>query len=268
MEHKDLIKQELNQISPLLAEIGNRNGFKVPKGYFENLTENVLLKKNAASFDEAILTFPKINSFTTPENYFESTEKLIVDISKKMVDDEPILTFSKLSAFKVDEVYFENLSSHVFEKIKNSELNQELIKVESFSIPENYFETNPDKFLAAAKASEQTETKVISWFHSGYFKFSAAAAVAAFIIGITFLFQSKSTISVNQELTAQEIKCYLQTHTEDVDELQLTDKVVKANVKKTIINSIPKQNKVEIEKQELKNYLENELDETDLNDAI
>lgn len=270
MEQSNKIKYELNEISPLIASIGNRNGFKVPERYFETLVDNLIIKKNGFTTDEYFLSYSKVGSFNVSENYFTDFKNSIIEESKNKFDFEQELNISKVSSFNIPENYFENFNDILTKKLESEKIKVELINFENFSIPQNYFESNPDKFLQAAKASVQLETKVISIFNKTYFKFSAAAAVVAIIIGVTFLFKSQPSSTINNELTAQEIKCYLQNHTEEVEDLQLTEKVVKADEKKVSnnFNHNSSSTTKKIEEQDLKNYLENELDEADLNDAI
>ena len=270
MEENNKIKHELNQISPLIASIGNRNGFIVPERYFESLVDDLISRKDELNKDEYFLNYSKVHPFDVPENYFIDFKNSIVGASKNQLDVEEELNISKVSSFNIPENYFEKFNDTLSEKLESEKLKVELINIENFSIPENYFESNPDKFLQAAKNAEENQTKVISIFSKSYFKFSAAAAVVAIIIGITFLFKSNSSSTINNELTAQDIKCYLQNHTEEVDDLQLTEKVVKADEKKLNRNSMIKSSSStkKIEEQDLKNYLENELDESDLNEAI
>ena len=59
----------------------------------------------------------------------------------------------------------------------------------------------------------------------------------------------------------------MQNHAEDVEDLQLMENpVVKVSATKKVIPQVD--NKKESEKKELKEYLENEVDESTLNDAI
>ena len=135
----------------------------------------------------------------------------------------------------------------------------ECSKINHFNAPENYFEHNAAQILAAAKNESKEKGKIISWFNQTTFKFAAAASVAAFLVGVAiFTNQPKSVDSA--PLTAQEIKAYLQNNSEDVDELQMTETPVSKPI------SAP--TKAEKEKKQLKEYLENEVDESTLNDAI
>ncbi|MEY4875228.1 MAG: hypothetical protein RL708_377 [Bacteroidota bacterium] len=269
MKQNDSIQNELKHIAPTLLEIGNATAFKVPSQYFENIAELVCDKAKNQNEIEAVLPFSKLNQHLTPENYFENLWQEI-DLKKENSLGE-LDAFSKTNAFTIPENYFDNLADNMLAKAKElntAETTISFSKTNQFSTPENYFESNVENILASIKNNEEQKNgKIISWFNTSIVKFSAAASVAAMIIGMAILFQHPKQ-EINQNLTAQDIKCYLQTHTEEVDDLQLTEKIVKSDMVKPSIKNIPTPITIEKEKTDLKNYLENELDEEDLNDAI
>ncbi|MFM2225880.1 MAG: hypothetical protein RJA07_2082 [Bacteroidota bacterium] len=269
MKQNDLIKQELNQISPTIAAIGNREVFKVPQGYFENLPEAIANSTKNTIDIESVLPFSKANNFIVPENYFENLTATITEkINTESISAE-ILPLSKLSSFETPHNYFNNFANTIVATIKNNDENELVInfgKTNPFNIPENYFENNVEQLLLSAKNSTKENGKIIKWFNTSTFKFSAAASVAALLIGVLFLFH-QSEQPINENLTAQEIKAYLQNNSEDVDDLQLGDKkIMKPSNKPSVI--VNQKKKIEQEKKELKEYIENEIDESELNDAI
>ena len=299
MNTSDSILKEINEISPIVAAIGNRNGFQVPQGYFESQvdlhlqkaksaveTENILpfsklnhfnspenyFKEFAPNlpqtkFDELVLDYSKINSFNVPENYFETLADKILAQTKLVSEEEKALEFSKVNAFNVPENYFDNLADKILAQTKLIGIEEEaseVSKINMFSVPENYFENNVEEILAKVKQSEKG--KVVSLFSKATFKFAAAASVAALLIGVAIFFNQPNQ-NTEQALTAQDINAYLQNHAEEVEDLQLMENpVAKASTTKKVIPQID--NKKESEKKELKEYLENEVDESTLNDAI
>ncbi len=52
-----------------MTDFKRHNPFKVPKGYFEKLEEELCNSEDSIS---------KLNPFSTPENYFEDLEKKIL----------------------------------------------------------------------------------------------------------------------------------------------------------------------------------------------
>jgi hypothetical protein len=81
---------ELQELSPILYSIPNKNVFTVPQGYFENLAGNILNKVNneadaAAELKELSPMLHGIQSknvYTVPQGYFESLSENILDKAK------------------------------------------------------------------------------------------------------------------------------------------------------------------------------------------
>jgi hypothetical protein len=266
MKTNKLIQNELEQISAIVAEMAYRNVFKVPPHYFENLDEQIIGKM--INLEDDVLNFSKSNQFNTPENYFEDlAEVVLLNTTASQFNDNEV-ELSKVSNFSIPTNYFENFSESILNKVKSTDIEEtiEASKINTFDVPDTYFEINENRILQVVKKSNHQTGKLILWFNKTSVKFTAAASVAAFLIGVALYFNIQQQSANNQKLTAQEIKCYLQNNTEDVEDLQLTETpIIKAAPVKNVIKKA--ENK-EIEKNELKEYLENELDESVINEAI
>ncbi|MEY2828145.1 MAG: hypothetical protein RIQ33_3 [Bacteroidota bacterium] len=266
MKTNTSIQNELEQISAIVAEIAKQHVFKVPENYFNQMHEQILSKINVA--EEDILMYSKSNPFNTPQGYFENLADVILlhitssQTSEKEIDESKILNFI------TPDNYFENFSESILSKVKSATVEPTINanKINSFEVPYNYFENNETQILKIVKQTNQPTSKLILWFNKTSIKFTAAAAAAALIIGVALYFNIQHQDVSNQKLTAQEIKLYLQNNTEDVDDLQLTETpIIKTYPTKKEIKHVDTK---QIEKNELKEYLENELDESAINDAI
>jgi hypothetical protein len=130
---------------PRLAELKNKQGFIVPANYFETC-ENKLELINYPT----LLKQHKQTGFEVPANYFEEAETL--ELSKVFDDTQELSGFKVLSSLK---------------------------KENPFTIKENYFDQSQKQILEA-----NTKTARVIGLFSARTLYSAAAAVAAIVIGI------------------------------------------------------------------------------------
>jgi len=126
MEKTSEILNELQAISPFLADIEKINVFEIPNDYFQLLDKRiittVLLAGNGKNEVQKV-----------PEGYFEGLSNKILSAIKNTKDAEgetddakreikyisPVLfSLKDRSIFTVPEHYFENLGSNVFTKIR------------------------------------------------------------------------------------------------------------------------------------------------------
>lgn len=156
------ILQELESISPLLAQIPKVNVFRVPENYFGELAEKL-----------ALFIFINKN-----QPYSESIEARIH------------------SPLKVPEGYFETLSDRILAKIKNSETQNEEDELKHdfpilhslkgknvFIVPQNYFQNLSSEILK--KISNKPTAKIIS-ISTKWWKYAAAAGVTGIIAFSSF----------------------------------------------------------------------------------
>lgn len=82
MNRKEDIRKELEEIAPFLAKLDNKMAFKVPKGYFEELPDNVLETVSP------LAALKQKQAFKVPANYFESLPDLVLERVKPQEEPE------------------------------------------------------------------------------------------------------------------------------------------------------------------------------------
>lgn len=243
MKSSTEILNELNAISPALAEIDKVNVFSVPEGYFigleEKIATTVFLQQDKKT------TFQKV-----PEGYFESlSSKILSKIKEKESAEEEIKSISPALHYLKEENVFD--------------------------IPEGYFDELSSKILSRIKGEK---TKIVS-ITSGrkWWKYAAAAVVAGIITIFSFIFfnnqnqdaaknnlassgmpaymqlaaQYKTTTEINQgiaSLSDDEIAKYLEKNTNILDDEDL--------IKNTDTKELPTPDDYLIDDNALNNYLQ------------
>ncbi|HXB43885.1 MAG TPA: hypothetical protein VNV85_07500 [Puia sp.] len=190
MENRAKIWSELNEISPIVAEIKGGNVYHVPEGYFENLALEIIKRIQAEKADPLNPGPPELGAlsgiisktdlrvpFQVPDGYFETfSEKLINKIkaseTSPFVDDADqtsplLLSAGKQTSFSIPQGYFEHFAEQLMRRIKAEQANsvsQELeilspilstlSKKPPFSMPEDYFARLSDNILTGAQAVE------------------------------------------------------------------------------------------------------------------
>lgn len=125
MEKNTEILKELQEISPLLAEIPRRNIQSVPPGYFENL-EGKISVYSILNQEEIKYAFVKEKA-GIPSGYFENLAETILskvrtEEGKDQEDNYSLLNSLKnRNVFQVPEGYFENLSSVILSSVQPRE---------------------------------------------------------------------------------------------------------------------------------------------------
>lgn len=154
----------------------------------------------------------------------------------------------KSSGFKIPENYFESLDEQILAKITLQELAP---KQNPFQIPSGYFETNAEKAFAKAVKPQQ-QVKVIPIYKKNIFRFAASVAAVILIAVSVFQFQN-----LNQNKTDEYFTLSTLIESDFIDlslidfEYLLTDEMLDGEL---ILSSI--------NKDELEDYLLNELDNT------
>ncbi len=99
---------ETHAVSSLVAEIGNKNIYRVPAEYFENLADTILAKRGSLSTMEVTVETGNIselvagignqNVYNVPEGYFAALPK---EVNAKLVRPAKIVTMkSRFTAFR------------------------------------------------------------------------------------------------------------------------------------------------------------------------
>jgi hypothetical protein len=114
------ISDELNNISPLLAGIEEKNIFSVPQGYFDELSIKIL--KNVGTG----LSESKNDTLSVPEGYFENLSSTILHKIRSLNETpeqelralSPMLySIQNENVFQVPAGYFESLEYSVLNKV-------------------------------------------------------------------------------------------------------------------------------------------------------
>jgi hypothetical protein len=115
MENKEIILNELKEISPVIANINRTNIFSVPEAYFNDLAEIILAKVHA----ENISFGTKASPFKIPNGYFDGLAGNILNkisqhkdqsVYEELAEIAPFLnSISKEPVYQVPEGYFESL---------------------------------------------------------------------------------------------------------------------------------------------------------------
>ncbi len=178
MEPNITILQEVQQISPIVAGVGQANPFQVPDGYFEGFAGKMMLLLKAESIsakDELQSLSPLLNSiakkvpFEVPAGYFE-------ELSEQAVEG--------LKAIEFVNVELENLSP----------LMNDLKSKSVYEVPAGYFDSLPEIILAAAKTSRPAKVVSIG-LGKRIMQYAAAAMVIGFLAIAGWLYFSPATPS-------------------------------------------------------------------------
>ena len=131
MDQQDHILNELKQLSPVVSEIGRENVFSVPDGYFEMLSNEILLQ----------IQFPYSSSTDTnfkqsvPEGYFDNLAGNILARIKAETKNEvkeetniisPLVAgIGNHNIFTVPHGYFSGLDEQIMASFSNLSVNAE-----------------------------------------------------------------------------------------------------------------------------------------------
>ena len=278
MENKIDILNELREISPAVANIGNKNVYQIPDGYFEMLSNVIMNRINNSENGDSENDFSFINkinkttSLTAPEGFFESfADKMMsrIKAEEKTVseDDETILfpqlnSINKKMPFTVPQNYFDGLAEQLFIGSKPNEFISEnaeelsslinnLKNKNVYQTPIGYFENFSDTVIN--KINQLQQAKIISFNKKkSWLKYAAAAVVIGVIGTSSFLFFNKqhtSLINIDAEqslakLSDQEMVNYLENQSTPVAFSDSTSAVASAdlineNDDKDLLNDVP-----------------------------
>ena len=150
MSEREIILNELNEISPVVAQVPRVNVFSVDKEYFSGIEEELKARIAADSF------YASQNAFTVPEGYFDN---LAANVLQKIKEEEqPAL--SEIAAL-----------SPVIAGIGNRNI---------FTVPEGYFEQN-----VVPLTKEPAKVVKMSSMRS-VFKYGMAAVITG-LLGISVI---------------------------------------------------------------------------------
>lgn len=205
MIHEDKIPEDydnLRKYAPTLAGIAKQNSFGVPQDYFEELPDIIQNK--------IFLSALKNEDVNVPEGYFEELPNIIQ--SKIFLD-----SLNKENAFTVPENYFEELAGNIQSRL----VVESIGKQQGFEVPQDYFEGLASRITE--KTTEQKQPVIISLFRTN-FRYVAAAASIALVIGLAFLFSRNETVATGSAnivaahitpISKQDIKEYLHANLDE-----------------------------------------------------
>ncbi|MFN8309814.1 MAG: hypothetical protein U0T73_07615 [Chitinophagales bacterium] len=209
MEHSTHIRQELEQISKLLASIEKKNFYSVPDGYFERNAETL---QNIAAI-ETRAALPDVKAmYAVPEGYFAGfSELLLQKIRKEEAANELehfalLATLEKRNFYAVPNGYFEGFYAR---------LQQRILLQERRHRP------------SLLKRWNQNLNTVLDRIEAVIFK-PATAWVTASLLGVAMItsvfFYGTPEISATAELESlseQEISQYIAMNSDEFDEEHL-----------------------------------------------
>jgi hypothetical protein len=119
MENKNNNIEELKDIAPAVANLGNHNLYSVPYGYFDFVADSIL---NFIKLSE----IREINPYSVPKGYFDLLADSIVrriklntsnEIYDELSEIAPLLTtVNRKNIYSLPDNYFEKVSISVIEK--------------------------------------------------------------------------------------------------------------------------------------------------------
>ena len=214
MENKDLINDYMS-----LKQVSDANPFTVPAGYFDDLADRIVSRKN---LDELKNNMPS-EGFTVPENYFE---ELTANIQSRIAIENAVE--KEDTGFTVPDGYFDNLEQQIKSRIAIEEALG--APVENFTVPQDYFE-QLNKSILNRTVKADKKGIIIKLFASAAFKYATAACFALVIGGGILLNELTDTPVVNDHKSSflhkqlssvpiDDIKSYLQLNVDAGDTQQ------------------------------------------------
>jgi len=267
MKHANSILIELQELAPFLASLQKNNAFQVPENYFEATTVNQLNVSNLKPNPNELIWASKNGAFTTPDGYFEQFSELL----EKQINTLPFqvsensLPFSKVNSLTVPEGYFENFADQLVAQINAAKPFKESIelpfsKSNSFAVPESYFEENVSTILNKVNQLEAPAGKRIVWNSFATIRrIAIAASIMTVLFGSLWLVQLQSMHTANDSLTAQELSSFMDNNSDELTEQMLMEN-----------KSTPTEasKKGAMEEKNIKDYIDNEVDESTLNELL
>jgi hypothetical protein len=214
MDNNSTILNELREISPVIAAIGNLVPFAVPEGYFKGLPARIMerIAIEDHKIKEPQLHIDKAATYQAPEGYFEGLASSILNrikateaVNPKEELDliSPLLGgVEKKNPFASPAGFFEDFSSNVLSGVQAIEfVNEELENLSPlmnglkdknvFSVPANYFENFAGTVIN--KINTQPAKVVSISFGRKIVRYAAAAVIAGILVTGAYKFINPST---------------------------------------------------------------------------
>ena len=211
MKFSTEILDELTGISALLAGIEKKNIFSVPEGYFNELTVNTI--KNI-SLQETSL---KLSGQSIPKGYFKNLSNEILTKIKN-IEIEPAEELRALSpmlysvqnenVFEVPQGYFKNLPDTIVEKITGP-AQAKVVGIDK--------KISVWRYAAAAALAGVIATSSLMIFNPSNSSYNDQATVAASISEASHFKNEQQILSEVASLSKEDIIKYLEKNGNDAD---------------------------------------------------
>lgn len=212
------VQEELQSLSPILAEAPRSVPLSVPPDYFSQLTQQVIQYITAETAPDQLPSFladlPRVFPISAPEGYFDSLPEQLLqkihtaDAREELTELSPLLAAApKVMPNTVPAGYFDQLSSNVLAGINDAPANTS---------------------AAAAQTAATNKPIIRSINRRPYMKWAVAASLITLVSASTIYFVKENRRSERMientlaGISDQEIMEYLQSHSDAFDKEELT----------------------------------------------
>ncbi|MBA3828764.1 MAG: hypothetical protein H0X33_07490 [Taibaiella sp.] len=201
----------------------------------------------------ALAILDRTMPYIIPTGYFAGLVHTV--FNRMAIEDaaDPVLVTNKQLPYSVPAGYFDLLPGEVMRNVDSLFATTLPDGANLLDVPSGYFESLPEKILAAAKASEQTKTKIIP-LRRGVWKKVRLAAAAVLLLGIGMgiykVAERPAPMNVANELAMVDngaITSYISQNIDDFDQ----DMIARGLSKKDIDAAAE-----EIDAQDIQEYLD------------
>jgi hypothetical protein len=242
MYQQDNILNELQELSPTLSAIPRVNVFRVPEGYFDLLSTQLLLQVRAEE--------PLEMNASVPQGYFENlADNIMARIRKESLSEVALETHAVSSLvaeignrniFQAPEGYFDGLANSILSKMNRFSSNEVTVETAGISslvegignrnvytVPGDYFAGLTGEVMSKLPKSAKV-VSVKSRFTA--FRYAAAAVVTGLVgLSIFFLLNKNNVDSNNTVQTAAvltEAKQIMSTNSFDKEFSSVSDDAI------------------------------------------
>ena len=229
MQENSNILKELEELAPALAGLPQTNIFKVPDGYFEALSGELLVK-----------TIQPAATYDVPEGYFEELADQILSKLKHSEQDSNVIAandalpptiagIGNKNVFSVPNSYFDNISHKADVYAETAAIATtvaDIGKVVTYTVPQGYFERLTNNILNKKDAGAKVvaiKSRPMGWRYA-----VAAAITAVTAVSVWFVFNNNGTPNTSTITAAvqQEAKQILVSNSFDQELLTVSDAAI------------------------------------------
>ncbi|MBW8685615.1 hypothetical protein [Chitinophaga rhizophila] len=243
--HAAEVAEELETLSPLLAEVPKSVSLSIPPDYFNQLSHNILLNIAAAAHTTSLAEeeqsaflsgLPKAFPLSAPDEYFSQLPAQLLQKIRTTEVEEELSSLSPLLAdmprthpLSAPAGYFDNLTTEIMATIA--------APVTAIPATVTYDQSYPQ---APAPVIRKMNTR-------RYIKLAIAASLIATVSISTLFFVRDNNRSISTvenalvNVSDQEIMDYLQSHTDafDREELAIYDPIAEESNNITEVDELP-----------------------------